>query len=794
MKMNRMLVRLERLSAIVLILAVVFSVGILTANVDSAWNGTYAETFAGGSGTQSNPYLIADEAQFALFLKSYAGGYQYFKLTADIDMGTQLFSRTSMNAHFDGDYHTIKIGYNLCSSISGSFENAYVIATQTLTSPFFGTRIDGPVRNCIFVGDVDLSSSYYGGMLCQVMMTANSIVDNCGIIGTLHVGYYRVAGTVDSVTGYVRTSETVYSNVSYAGAVDGTYFIPSNYTKKNYYTAVTIRTDGTNYGSKAIGGTNILRCTDSDRYSQAFVDKLNAGGGRSWVVDSAGINNGYPILAPMASAHVHTVVADAAIEPTCTTAGRTAGTHCATCGMILSGNTVLPSKGGHNSLSISAAVSPTCTEPGLTEGIKCTVCGEILQAQTVIPALGHTSAADAAVLPTCTEPGLSAGSHCSVCGEILTAQEILPAKGHTSVTVPEKKPTCTEPGLTEYAYCCDCGTITKEPVTIPAGHTVVTDEAVLPTCTEPGLTEGTHCSVCGEILTVQEILPAKGHHPVLTEAAAPTCTEAGVTAGCVCSDCGLVYVEAQTLPAAGHQWGEVLAEKEHPHGEYQLCSVCGERNDLGTAREDGHCPLCRSAEICFTLTGGEAHPGETVKAVVSLEGGISADGLGLRDFVYDSDILTFTGFADCGALVDASLVGSESLDAEMGSVVLGYPEAQTMDGTLLSLVFAVSPDAVPGEYPVSLTAAARLGDIEYGTLVNDGVIRVKRLAGDINCDNVLDINDVVLLLRNSMFADLYPVSYEGSTDLNGDGRTDVNDAALLLQHSLFPELYPIPEA
>ena len=784
--MNRMLVRLERLSAVVLILAVVFSVGILTANVDSAWNGTYAETFAGGSGTENDPYLIADETQFALFLKSCAGGYQYYKLTADMDMGTQRFATKSLYAHFDGDYHTVKLGYPLFDSVGSgaSFRNTRLMATQTLHQAFLGEQVAGEVCSCLFIGDVDQSSHEYGGMICNVLMGFWADINNCGVVGTLYIGSGPDLGYGSSA-----------ASVCYASAIDGTYFIPSNYKISNCYTAVTILkpSDAVNKGAKTYG-TNILRCTDSDRYSQAFVDKLNAGGGRSWVVDSAGINNGYPILAPMDSAHVHTVVADAAVEPTCTTAGRTAGTHCAACGMILSGNTVLPSKGGHNSLSISAAVSPTCTEPGLTEGIKCTVCGEILQAQTVIPALGHTSAADAAVLPTCTEPGLSAGSHCSVCGEILTAQEILPAKGHTSVTVPEKKPTCTEPGLTEYAYCCDCGTITKEPVTIPAGHTVVTDEAFLPTCTEPGLTEGTHCSVCGEILTAQQTLPAKGHHPVLTEAAAPTCTEAGVTAGCVCSDCGLVYVEAQTLPAAGHQWGEVLAEKEHPHGEYQLCSVCGERNDLGTAREDGHCPLCRPAEICFTLTGGEALPGETVKAVVSLESGISADGLGLRDFVYDSDILTFTGFADCGALVDASLVGSESLDAEMGSVVLGYPEAQTMDGTLLSLVFAVSPDAVPGEYPVSLTAAARLGDIEYGTLVNDGVIRVKRLAGDISCDNVLDINDVVLLLRNSMFADLYPVSYEGSTDLNGDGRTDVNDAALLLQHSLFPELYPIPEA
>ena len=165
-------------------------------------------------------------------------------------------------------------------------------------------------------------------------------------------------------------------------------------------------------------------------------------------------------------------IEDAAIAPTCTEAGLTAGTHCSVCGDILNGCEEIPNLGGEHTIVIDAAIAATCTKDGLTEGSHCSVCNEILLAQEVIPA-GHTIVIDEAVAPTCTETGLTEGSHCSVCGEVIIEQTEVPNLG--------------------------------------GEHNVVIDAAVAATCTEDGLTEGSHCSVCGKNFESQEIIPAIGH-------------------------------------------------------------------------------------------------------------------------------------------------------------------------------------------------------------------------------------------------------------------------------------------
>ena len=154
-----------------------------------------------------------------------------------------------------------------------------------------------------------------------------------------------------------------------------------------------------------------------------------------------------------------------------------------------------------------AAVAPTCTATGLTAGKHCAVCNTVLVAQTTVPAKGHTAVADAAVAPTCTATGLTAGKHCSVCDTELVKQTIIPAKGHTEAIDAAVEPTCTKTGLTEGKHCSVCDTELVKQTIIPAkGHTEVIDAAVEPTLVKTGLSEGKHCSVCNEILVQQQTL------------------------------------------------------------------------------------------------------------------------------------------------------------------------------------------------------------------------------------------------------------------------------------------------
>lgn len=87
---------------------------------------------------------------------------------------------------------------------------------------------------------------------------------------------------------------------------------------------------------------------------------------------------------------------------------------------------------GHTEIDLEA-VEPTCTTAGKTAGKQCTVCNTITKAQEDISILAHTEVVDASVAATCTEPGLTEGKHCSVCNTVIVAQETVPAKGHAFI-------------------------------------------------------------------------------------------------------------------------------------------------------------------------------------------------------------------------------------------------------------------------------------------------------------------------------------------------------------------------
>ena len=92
---------------------------------------------------------------------------------------------------------------------------------------------------------------------------------------------------------------------------------------------------------------------------------------------------------------------------------------------------------------------------------------------------------------------------------------------HDLIRSEEIPATCTVDGVREYWTCTVCEglfgdanateTLEQADIIIPAGHKEEVMPAVAATCTEEGLTEGLKCSVCGEILTSQEVVPAKGH-------------------------------------------------------------------------------------------------------------------------------------------------------------------------------------------------------------------------------------------------------------------------------------------
>ena len=121
----------------------------------------------------------------------------------------------------------------------------------------------------------------------------------------------------------------------------------------------------------------------------------------------------------------HTPVTDAAVDATCTSAGKTEGSHCGICNAIIVAQTTTAPV-AHSFSEWETFVAPTCTSFGLQKR----TCECSYTEYKATSALQHTPVTDAAVDATCTTDGKTEGSHCSTCGTIITVQNTVRAFGH----------------------------------------------------------------------------------------------------------------------------------------------------------------------------------------------------------------------------------------------------------------------------------------------------------------------------------------------------------------------------
>ncbi len=250
---------------------------------------------------------------------------------------------------------------------------------------------------------------------------------------------------------------------------------------------------------------------------------------------------------------------------------------------------------GHTTVD-DEAVAPTCTTTGKTKGSHCGVCGETLVAQETIAALGHTKEEIPAVDVTCTTAGSTAGEKCSVCGEILTAPTEIPALGHNYVEVDgtAKEPDCVTAGKEADKKCSHCGDVQTGETIAELGHDEIIDEAVEATCLQSGLTEGKHCDRCNATIVAQEVVPALGHNEVPDEAVAETCTTTGLTAGSHCEACGTVFTAQTEIPALGH--------------DYQVVEGTAVAPTCASGKEaDTKCTRCEDVQTGKTLAAVADH-------------------------------------------------------------------------------------------------------------------------------------------------------------------------------------------
>ena len=221
-----------------------------------------AQFFAGGSGTQNDPYLIATAEQF-----NKMGGEQYrskyYKQTANLTFGRQdtAFKAIEFSGHYDGGGHWITADTTqntaLFGTLSGKVKNVTLFGIDVQTAQSSGilaVSIEGGRLDTISVFASSLSVSantsvLFAGILASSSWTSTVFccgVDNCSI--SFNPGTW--AGEVGGLVG-ISHGGCTFEYSSFSGKID-LYGSNSN-----------------RYASGLIGradGSSIKACMVSDGY------------------------------------------------------------------------------------------------------------------------------------------------------------------------------------------------------------------------------------------------------------------------------------------------------------------------------------------------------------------------------------------------------------------------------------------------------------------------------------------------------------------------------------------------
>lgn len=183
-----------------LFLAALLCIGCLPSVVfaagAAAWDGSIATEFAGGSGTEADPYLISNGAELALLAKytnanTKKGNTVYrllhYKLTADLDLGGAAWtpigsSGWAFGGSLVGDGHTITNLRIESGNYCGLFGN-----------------LAGSVCDMTIADGVLSSSGYYVGAFAG--QSSAGKLCNVHVVNTTVKGSYGVGGVIGFVSG-----------------------------------------------------------------------------------------------------------------------------------------------------------------------------------------------------------------------------------------------------------------------------------------------------------------------------------------------------------------------------------------------------------------------------------------------------------------------------------------------------------------------------------------------------------------------------------------------------------------
>lgn len=312
------------------------------------WPDFAAQSFAGGSGSMSDPYLIATPEQFAKIAvdtqnNSYAGITPFFKLTDDIDLygkewrpiqrttasgGSGYFAQP-FSGSIDGNNHVIKnmsITANkasTCSALFGNIKNCSIrnlAITNAKTVGYEATILAANVAsayiyNCYTSGKaIGSMSSGFISKILDIINTSSTTIDNCyssvdcsdsafvsNITGGTTIRRCYAKGSLVERGGFINritnlpmiSSAKITNSFSAPTAPSGTCFIRDNQAaaavKKCY-----ILSDQ-NYNGAIAKDVDFFKdkavYLNRDNWDSDYIWDFN----NIWAIDK-GVNDGFPYL------------------------------------------------------------------------------------------------------------------------------------------------------------------------------------------------------------------------------------------------------------------------------------------------------------------------------------------------------------------------------------------------------------------------------------------------------------------------------------------------------------------
>lgn len=462
------------------------------------WSGYAATAFAGGSGTEADPYQIETAEQLAKLAKDVNSGVvgqthsgEYFKLTKDIDLsahrwipigsGSASKSFHAFSGYFDGNDKTITGMYVDESTekySSGLFGNVtgYEIKNLKIKDAYVKTESgDGTENAGILIGS---ATQGYG-------MTTS--VKDCSVSGIVESGSARTGG----LAGYnsYGTYENCTADVKVKGAGKAGGFVGEDFsgTYKN------CTAEGNVSGSWSVGGFAGVLFFESKADHCAAQGKVtasnwNAGGFAGYVQDGVTISN------CVAAGDVESTVDG--FEPK---VGGFAG-------IVTGANTVSNSHAAGKVTSASKDIKAGGFAGALVETNNFASCSFDVKKNAALKAAGGTEAAEIEGVEAASTQKVKA----NVCRDYYGKHELK--------EVPGKAANCLEDGVETYWMCDNCRsmysdeeqmTMIPEPVVIKAtghkfGEWKVIKEA---TASEKGEKQRT-CQVCQFVEKAE--IPATG--------------------------------------------------------------------------------------------------------------------------------------------------------------------------------------------------------------------------------------------------------------------------------------------